>query len=84
MSLKKIQRENQSESIEIFTNNVRKKWDFIIYSIPQRIIRRQKMKIKKMNNYKTTKKKWELKMKEKVWKVQNSVNKRMLVDTSKC
>ena len=42
------------------------------------------MKIKKMNNYKTTKKKWELKMKEKVWKVQNSVNKRMLVDTSKC
>ena len=57
MSLKKIQRENYNESIEIFTNNVRKKWDFIIYSIPQRIIRRQKMKIKKMNNYKSTKKK---------------------------
>ena len=65
MSLKKIQRENYNESIEIFTNNVRKKWDFIIYSIPQRIIRRQKMKIKKMNNYKSTKKKWEQKMKEK-------------------
>ena len=62
MSLKKIQRENYNESIEIFTNNVRKKWDFIIYSIPQRIIRRQKMKIKKMNNYKSTKKKWEQKM----------------------
>ena len=61
MSLKKIQRENYNESIEIFTNNVRKKWDFIIYSIPQRIIRRQKMKIKKMNNYKSTKKKWEQK-----------------------
>ena len=64
MSLKKIQRENYNESIEIFTNNVRKKWDFIIYSIPQRIIRRQKMKIKKMNNYKSTKKKWEQKMKD--------------------
>ena len=45
--------------------NEREKWDFIICRIPQRIIRRMKMKIKKMKNSKTTKKKWELKMKEK-------------------
>jgi len=37
---KREERENISESIEIFTKDVRKKWYFIIYSIPQRIIRR--------------------------------------------
>ena len=65
MSLKKIQTENQNETKEIFLKNEREKWDFIISQIPQRIIRRQKMKIKKMKKNKTTKKKWELKMKTK-------------------
>ena len=57
MSLKKIQTENQNETKEIFQKNEREKWDFIICQIPQRIIRRQKMKIKKMKKKKTTKKK---------------------------
>ena len=65
MSLKKIQRENQNERNNIFDKNEREKWDFIIYIYSQRIIRRMKMNIKNMKNYKTTKKKWELKMKEK-------------------